>query len=127
MGRARSPAADLEKDGMQLAAPVRKLIERAAGAAPLHDAARLQLLETLRQHVRAGPESHPEIAEALRPVQELADDEQGPALPDDVERPGDGARVSVTAQARHEWNRITCIPEQFSPKVGLQARAEQAA
>ena len=86
---------------MQLATPVRELVERAAGAAPLHDAAGLELAESLRQHVRARAEGGPEIGEALRPEQELADDGQRPALADDVESSGDPARVSIATQAGH--------------------------
>ena len=93
---------------MQLAAPVGQLVERAAGAALLHDAAGLQLAEALRQHVRARAQADPQIAEALRPEQQLAHDQQGPALTDDVERAGDAAGISVAAKAAHEVDLVAC-------------------
>ena len=86
---------------MELAAPIRELVERSARAPALHDAAFLELAESLGEHVRARAERDAEIAEALRSQEELADDEQRPALPDDVEGPGDTAGISVAAQARH--------------------------
>ena len=43
----------------------------------------------------------PEVGEALRAEDELAHDEQCPALTHDVEGAGDAARVAVRALASH--------------------------
>ena len=69
---------------------------RAAQPASSYDAGSVELVEPLGEDVLAHlakPAS--EVGEALRPEQQLAHDEQRPALADDVERARDPAGITV--------------------------------
>ena len=58
----------------------------------------LEVAQALGEDVRADVwESGAQVGEALGPQQQLADDEQRPALADDVERACDPAAVAVGA------------------------------
>jgi hypothetical protein len=132
MRRAPSPSAESEQDRVQLATPIRELVESSSRAPVLHDAARLQLAEPLREHVRACSERDPEIAESLWSEQELANDEQRPAFPDDVEPSGwnsldEGKRKQREASGVKAWMdwaqaNSAAIVDQGSP-LGKTKRA----
>jgi hypothetical protein len=66
----------------------------------LRDEARgLQLLQPVGEDVRADPwQAGDEVGVALRPLGQLADDEQRPALADEAEGAGDGAVLVVALQ-----------------------------
>ena len=65
---------------------------------PAEDARRLQLLEPRRQDVaRDAGQPRGELAVAARPDEQVADDEQRPALADQLEGLGDAAVLPVVA------------------------------
>ena len=67
------------------------------------------LLQPQRQDVRPDPgQVVGEVGVALRPVQQLAHDEERPALADEPERVGDRAVVAVGLQTNHP-SRTTCF------------------
>src|SRR5262249_21641193 len=73
-------------------------------AAP-DDSTAFELLEPLGEHVRRDPrEARAQVGEALRPEDEVADDEQRPAFPDEIERAGDPAVLSVAPDRFHFVN-----------------------
>ena len=98
--RLAAPAAEPEHDRLELAAPVGQLVHLRGGrgrelVAP-DDAALLKLAQALREHVGADVrQAGAQVGEALRAEQQLAHDEQRPALADEVERAGDSAAVAV--------------------------------
>src|SRR3954454_21947005 len=72
--------------------------ERAA----THEARLLEIAQALGQDVGADVgQSGAQIGEALGAQQQLADDEEGPALADEVEGPRDPAAIAVGALGRH--------------------------
>src|SRR6187402_1495409 len=126
MQRACSPATQRQQDRMQLAPPIGKLVQRATGVAPLDDTRAFELAQPLRQHIRTRAECGSQIGESFRSVQELADDEQRPALPNHVESPRDTTGVAVAAQTCHWGDLVTCIKELSDPKVGLTTRQDRS-
>jgi hypothetical protein len=48
-----------------------------------------------------------EIREPLRPQNELTDYEKSPALPDEIERPRDPARLPITPSGYHFFKKST--------------------
>src|SRR5688572_9284349 len=118
MRRARGPATEGAKCRFELAAPVGQLIDlrcrrRGKRAAP-DDAVRLELAEALREHVRAcARKARADVGEALRPVAQLAEDQDGPAFAYQLERVGEPAEVVVCALLRRHPAYI--IP--FSPNT----------
>ena len=102
--RLASPPAEGEHDRLELPAPVGQLVHARAGRrgelGALHDARLLELAQPLGQHVRADVgQAGAQVGEALGPEQQLANHEQRPSLPDEVERAGDPAGVSVRTHA----------------------------
>ena len=103
-GARRAPAAERDEHGLELAAPARSARRPGGGGrrqpALAHDADLLELAQALREHVRARVrEPGAEVGEALRAEQQLAHDQQRPALADEVEGAGDAARLAVCALA----------------------------
>src|SRR5205085_1065202 len=93
------------EDRLALVPPGRQLVDLHGGGgrqlAAVQRADRLEGLEALRQHVGADAgKARAQIAEALRAEHELAHDEEGPTLADEVERMGRPAGVVVAAPGR---------------------------
>ena len=97
-----APPAEGQQDRLKLV-PVRgELIDRAAvrqrEQLPPHDTRRFQVLEPRGQRIGADSrQALDQIAEPERPEQQIAQDEQRPAIPDHVEGGGDAAQLGVAA------------------------------
>ena len=92
----------LLEHGPQAGAEVGELVDRRGGRgreAPLGDqAGGFKRAQALGEDVRADArEARLEVGVALGAQEEIADDEQRPALADDVERAGRGAELLVAA------------------------------
>lgn len=109
---------------LELMAPPGQLVHLGAGGrrqpAAAEDLGLLELAQALGEDVRAHVwQAGPQIGEALRAEQQLAHDEQRPALADDVERARHPAAVSERrrhyqagqAVARHAVNRLRHLVE----------------
>ena len=97
---AHAPARDLGEGGPEGAAVLGQLVDGDRGRGrelALRDhAARLELAQALGEHARAdAPEMVPEVAEAHRAVEQLAQDQQVPAVAEDLGSAGDGAELGV--------------------------------
>jgi len=67
-----------------------------------HYAGLLQLTQALSEDVGAElRKSRPQVGESLRPEQQLADNQQRPALADDVQRTCNPAPVAIGSFAGH--------------------------
>ena len=97
--RLEAPGAEREHDRLELAAVGRQLVDDDARARhPADDAGRLQLLEPRRQDVaRDARQPRGELSVAARPDEQVADDEQGPALAHELQGPRDAAVLPVVA------------------------------
>jgi hypothetical protein len=92
----QAPAGQLAHDGPESDAVGRQLVDlggsRWRQAALDDDLTRLEILQARRQDVGADPRQRVgEVGVALGALQQLADDQQRPALADQLERVGDGA------------------------------------
>ncbi len=81
---------------------MRQFVNLAGGgwgqAAADEDAGRLQLLQSLRQHVGADSgQAGAQIGEALWPQHQFPHDGHGPAVPDKVQRMGDCTAILIGA------------------------------
>jgi len=93
-------------------APLEELVQRGGELAALggEEVAALALLEhvlgdevlePLREHVAGDPERALEVREARDPEERVAHDQQAPALPDHLERAGDGADLCGIRAVEH--------------------------
>jgi hypothetical protein len=100
---ARTPLAHHHDQGLELAACLGQMIlEAVAGRAlpALDDALPLQKLKTLReQRGRHQRHATPQIVEARAATDQLAQNQGGPALREDLRRLGDRAELSIAAHA----------------------------
>ena len=97
-----APAGELEDRALEAAAELGQLVDDAGGRgfelAAADDPFRLEVAQPLGQHVgRGSADGAVEFGEAQRPEQQLAHDQQRPALPDPVEGAGEAARLAVVA------------------------------
>jgi len=102
VGRPGGPAAERHDGGLELQAPAGQLVHPGAGRrrelAPAHDRRPLQLLQPLGENVRTDAgQAGAQAGEALGAEHQLAHDEEGPALTDQVE--GMRRRASVVVAA----------------------------
>ncbi len=102
LGRSRRPAAQLLDDGLGLIAPGRQLVDLRRGgrgqAAARHYAARLEPLEPLRQDIGADSgQAGAQLVETAAAVHKLAQDQQRPALADQLEPERGAAGVVIPA------------------------------
>ena len=100
--RARAPLSEAHHQGLEAAAPLGQLVDRpSVGSAPPaldDDLPLLEVPEAAGEHVRRRVwKARAEVGEPLRAQDQLADDQQRPAVPDQVEGVGDPAGVSVGA------------------------------
>jgi len=99
-------APERDHDRLELASALGELVDprsrwRREGATT-HQARLLEIAQALGQDVGADVrQSGAQIGEALGAQQQLADDEEGPALAHEVEGARDPAAVAVGALARH--------------------------
>ncbi len=98
--RAGAPGAETGHDQLQLFAPLGQLVDlgrrRRRQFATMDDAGLLELTQTLGEDVGACVwQSATEVGEALRAEQQLAHDEKGPTLPDQVEGEGEATGIPV--------------------------------
>jgi hypothetical protein len=101
-----APAPERDHDRLELAPTRGQLVDARAGRwrqrAAAHDARLLELLEPLGQDVGADVgKPGAQVGEALGPEEQLAHDEQRPALAHEVERAGHAAAVAVRSLRRH--------------------------
>ena len=97
---ARAPARDLDEGGPEGAAVLGELVDRDRGGGrqlALGDhAARLEIAEPLGEHARAHvAQPLAEVPEAHGPVEQLAQDQQVPAVAEHLGRPGQRAELRV--------------------------------
>ena len=102
--RACAPAAERRDDRLELLAPLGQLVDARAGRrgklAPPHDSRPLELAQALSEDVGAGvDDARAKIREALGAEQQLADDQQRPALADEIEGMRRRARFAVGTRA----------------------------
>ena len=112
----------------QTAALVGELIDDRGGGSgqgPLrHQSALLEVRETAGEHARADSgQSLGQVRKAPRAEQQLASDEQGPALTDHVEGSGDGA-VLVVAAATHAPSLLSAFCYRSSLSVSRSRQLE---
>ena len=93
-------AAELEDHRLELAPALGQLVDpragRRASVRRAHQPGALQLAQALGEHVGADlRQPGAQVGEALGAEQQLAHDQQRPALADEVERARDAAAVSV--------------------------------
>ena len=72
-----------------------------AVAATLEDAVRGELVESCREHVARDAEVALQVLEAPDAEEDVADDEEGPPLPHELERAGDRTDLGVIAGREH--------------------------
>ena len=77
--------------------------------APFEDVLVDQPLEPRREHVAGDAEPLLQLVEAPPPVHHVADDQQRPALADDLERLGDRADLARVVVAEHECDLGTLV------------------
>ena len=111
-GRHAAEAPERDHDRLELAPALGELVDpRSRGRgerAAADDARLLEVAQALGEDVGADVwESGAQVGEALGPQQQLADDEQGPALADDVEGACDPAAVAVRALRRRHGAKST--------------------
>jgi hypothetical protein len=95
--------------------PVGAATRRWARSGAGDDPGLLEVAQPLGQHVLAEPgQAGGEVGEALGAEQQFADDEQGPALTDDVQGAGDSARVVVAAHGSE-----CCTSGVLTPRLGV--------
>jgi hypothetical protein len=99
------PAHELAHDGPQRAAPRRGAVERRRHRRrrldPLEQALGLEVAQALGQEVRRDArQAVAQVGEAAVAQEQLAHDEQGPTVADDVERPGHAAELAVGPHRR---------------------------
>src|SRR5207248_9648353 len=104
--RHRPPASEREQRLLERAPVLGELVDdgrsRGRKGPPSDHTVALELLEAGGEHVRADPrQSAAEVGEALRAEEQVTDEEQRPALADEVERASDTAEL-VIAPTRHE-------------------------
>jgi hypothetical protein len=104
--RTARPAAERQDRRLELAPPLRQLVDLGRRGwrqlAAADDPGLLQLAQSLAENVRADVgDAGAEVGEALRPEEELPDDEQRPSLSQQVGGVGDAATVELRPRARH--------------------------
>jgi len=101
-----APALQADEDRPEVAPLVREQILVAGGpflvAATLEDALVAQPCEPVAEDVAGDAEARLELLEAPRPAEGVAQDEQRPAVPDDLQGPGDRAVLVVVGARQHE-------------------------
>ena len=104
--RSGTPALQAHEDRLEPGSPLGELVDVRRGgrrepAAP-DDAGVLELPQPLGEDVRAGlGQAGVQVGEALGAEEQVADDEQRPALPDEVEGVSGRAPVAVAAHRDH--------------------------
>ena len=98
--RLAAPAAELEDDRLEREAAVGELVDararRRRELATAEEPGLLELAQALGEHVGAQVrQARAQVGEALRAEQQLAHDQQRPALADDIEGARDAAAVAV--------------------------------
>ena len=112
-GSDAAEAPEREDDGLELLSTLGELVDPRAGgrrqrAAPQYSGG-LELAQALGEDVGADVgQPRAQVGEALGAEQQLADDEQRPALADDVEGPRDPAAVAVRALRRRHGTSLPC-------------------
>ncbi len=112
--RARAPERELPQHGAEALTGGRQLVEGRGGRwqdrPPRDDAVRLEVAQALGEDVRrAAAEALEEVGVAQRTMLELADDEQRPALADEVE--GIRDRAELVVGLAHTRERTTPVLE----------------
>ena len=123
--RLAAPAAELEDDRLEREAALGQLVDararRRRELAPAHEPGLLELAQALGEHVGAeARQAGAQVGEALRAEQQLADDQQRPALADDVEGARDAAAVAVGPFGRHRRQSTDFSPKFHSSSWNLQ-------
>ena len=123
--RLGGPAGEGDDDRFELVAPVGELVdEGACGRAeslPSQDAGLLEFPQALGQHRRADPwQAALEVSEPFGPEEQLADDQQGPALSEEFGGVGGGAAVAVGPRNGHPATLHLDNQEIYEPHLSLQ-------
>src|SRR5687768_13719556 len=105
--RARAPTAEGHDHALEIRAPFGELVHPRGGGrrefAAADDPRFLQLLEALGEDVRADArQTGAEVGETLRTEDQLANDQEGPPLADEVEGVGRRASIFVAASGCHD-------------------------
>ena len=113
--RLAAPAAELEHERLEREAAVGQLVDararRRRELAAAQEPGLLELAQALGEHVGAQVrQAGPQVREALRAEQQLADDQQRPALADDVEGARDAAAVAVGPFGGHDGESTESRP-----------------
>src|SRR5205807_10497831 len=134
--RAGAPECEFPHDRLQLEAVVRQLVDPGGGRWRQRllrgDAGGLEVAEPGCEDVRSDSgQALGEVGVALRPPQQLADDEQGPAVADDVEGVSHGAVLVVVLRHVLDHSGCACCCEGWTCKeqvisVRLQASPTRA-
>src|SRR5438128_5886306 len=100
--RAGGPTPESEDYGFELHAPLRQLVDPRRGwsrqLAAADDCGMLELLEPLRENVRADArQTGPKVGKALGAEQQLPHHQQGPSLPDQSEPMRGSASIVIVS------------------------------